>query len=258
MTTASPAAPQLGWRRRGQTSSSTHSLCSPLPDATTTSFHPPRRRCIDDLTRLQSCHIYIGRGHAKLHSSRSRWANPFAISRTRTRQECITLFRDYLRTRQDLLQDIQSLRGHVLVCHCTQSQQCHADVLRTMVIQQHAQQSGLPFAQYHDWETPAHERKRHHGYPTRPPTGSPLHSGIWASAAGLQPRRAAHLPLLSFEVHPGEAIHQLTTPAHPFAIPPPLTKPMLSAIEFSARPTHEVRAWRPAKFDEWRQRAIDL
>ena len=74
----------------------------------------------------------------------------------------------------------------------------------------------------------------------------------------FQPRRAAHFPLLSFEVHPGEAIYQLTTSAHLFAIPPPLTQPMHSAIEFSARPTHEVRAWRSAKFDEWRQRAIDL
>ena len=86
--------------------------------------------------------------------------------------------------------------------------------LRTMVIQQHAQQSGLPFAQHHGWETPTHERKCHHGFRLDHPRGHAC-----SQASGRQP--------LAFSQEPASA-------------------------------SHEVSAWRSAKFDEWRQRPIDL
>lgn len=86
-------------------------------------------------TRVVNCHVapfdlladgyvYIGRP--------SVWGNPFKLPRGATEIErlaCINRFREYLRTRPDLIARARAeLRGKVLGCFC-HPKACHGDVL---------------------------------------------------------------------------------------------------------------------------------
>ena len=64
--------------------------------------------------------VYIGRG--------SKWGNPFYIGKDGTRKEVVEKYREYVRTRPDLIADIHELDGKVLTCYC-RPQLCHGDVL---------------------------------------------------------------------------------------------------------------------------------
>lgn len=65
--------------------------------------------------------IYIGRGGSK-------WGNPFLIGKDGTRSEVIEKYRVWIQTQPELMEDIKSLRGKVLGCHC-KPLGCHGDVL---------------------------------------------------------------------------------------------------------------------------------
>jgi hypothetical protein len=67
--------------------------------------------------------IYIGRG--------SRWGNPFHIGRHGTRAQVISAYWEYLKTRPDLLDALDTLRGHDLLCYCAPLD-CHGDCLILM------------------------------------------------------------------------------------------------------------------------------
>ena len=62
---------------------------------------------------------YIGRG--------SKWGNPFKIGRDGNREEVIEKYREDL-LQSDVLNDIEELRGKVLVCFC-KPKACHGDIL---------------------------------------------------------------------------------------------------------------------------------
>jgi len=64
--------------------------------------------------------VYVGRP--------SRWGSPFVIGRDGDRAEVIRKYEEYLRSRQDLMAQLQELRGKDLVCWCAPLP-CHADVL---------------------------------------------------------------------------------------------------------------------------------
>lgn len=77
--------------------------------------------------RYEAYDVYIGRG--------SIWGNPFTHKQgtkaekiVGTRQEAISLFKNYLLSRPDLLDQIENLRGKRLGCYC-KPHECHGDIL---------------------------------------------------------------------------------------------------------------------------------
>lgn len=74
--------------------------------------------------------IYIGREfdfHGQ-HIEGSKWANPFPITRDRTRKEAIELYRNYILSDPKLMDSLPELTGKKLGCWCF-PKRCHADVL---------------------------------------------------------------------------------------------------------------------------------
>ena len=76
--------------------------------------------------------VYIGRPHSKvpddIQGSDGKWGNPFTIGVDGTREEVIEKYREYLHSRDDLMADIEDLRGKVMGCWC-KPKSCHGDVL---------------------------------------------------------------------------------------------------------------------------------
>lgn len=68
--------------------------------------------------------VYIGRG--------SKWGNPFKVEQY-GRYEAIRLYKEWIKTKPELLNSLHELKGKRLGCHC-KPQWCHGDVLRDMVI----------------------------------------------------------------------------------------------------------------------------
>lgn len=64
--------------------------------------------------------IYIGRP--------SIWGNPFKIGCDGTREEVIAKYREYVLSKPELLEQLESLRGKTLACWC-KPLACHGDVL---------------------------------------------------------------------------------------------------------------------------------
>jgi hypothetical protein len=69
-------------------------------------------------------YIYIGRG--------SKWGNPFKIGRDGNREEVIQKYREYILKREDLLMQLDELKGHTLGCYC-KPLACHGDVLVELI-----------------------------------------------------------------------------------------------------------------------------
>lgn len=70
--------------------------------------------------RKENCDTYIGRP--------SKWGNPFVIGRDGTRAQVIEKYREYIRGRPDLVEDLRQFAGKTLGCHCAPLP-CHGDVL---------------------------------------------------------------------------------------------------------------------------------
>jgi hypothetical protein len=64
--------------------------------------------------------VYIGRP--------SKWGNPFVIGRDGTRNEVIAKYRAWIVSQPELMNALDELRGHDLVCWCAPLA-CHGDVL---------------------------------------------------------------------------------------------------------------------------------
>ena len=72
--------------------------------------------------------LYIGRGSKQRGLGRSVWSNPHKVAQS-SREEAIRRYSETLRNDQSLSSIIWTLSGARLVCHCTPTQRCHADVL---------------------------------------------------------------------------------------------------------------------------------
>ena len=76
--------------------------------------------------------VYVGREHrlpgGKL-LRRSFWANPFRLSACRDRAEAISKFAIHAATLPNLVEQLRSLSGRTLLCHCPMHLACHADVI---------------------------------------------------------------------------------------------------------------------------------
>lgn len=68
----------------------------------------------------QKCDVYVGRP--------SIWGNPYVIGTHGTRKEVIRMYRQHILSTPHLLQQIPTLKGKTLGCHCA-PKACHADVL---------------------------------------------------------------------------------------------------------------------------------
>lgn len=64
--------------------------------------------------------VYIGRP--------SKWMNPFVKGTDGSRSEVIQKFEQYIRSKPELLAQIEELRGKRLGCYCA-PKACHGDVL---------------------------------------------------------------------------------------------------------------------------------
>lgn len=64
--------------------------------------------------------VYVGRP--------TIWGNPFTVGVHGEQKQCVELFKVYIRTRKDLLEQLPKLKGKDLVCWCA-PKACHADVL---------------------------------------------------------------------------------------------------------------------------------
>ena len=67
--------------------------------------------------------VYIGRP--------SKWGNPYYLKRGRDRDHAVNLYRKWLLTNEELMADLEELRGKDLVCWCA-PERCHGDVLLEM------------------------------------------------------------------------------------------------------------------------------
>lgn len=75
--------------------------------------------------------VYIGRGNRWKRLPNSRWSNPYRITPDQPRAVVISLYRDYLNRRPELLADVGQLRGKRLACWCFPAE-CHGDVLAAL------------------------------------------------------------------------------------------------------------------------------
>lgn len=62
----------------------------------------------------------------------SKWGNPFRITVKATREQVIEQYREYIKTRPDLLSSIDELRDKRLGCWCSPLP-CHGDVLMELL-----------------------------------------------------------------------------------------------------------------------------
>ena len=81
------------------------------------------------MTRVVHCKkerydIYIGRP--------SKWGNPFLIGRDGTRKQVIEKYRKYILENEELMNDLNELKGKVLGCWC-KPKACHGDVLVKLI-----------------------------------------------------------------------------------------------------------------------------
>lgn len=70
--------------------------------------------------RKEKYNTFIGRP--------SKWGNPFNIGKDGTRKEVVEKYRSWILTQQNLLDDLEELRGKTLGCYC-KPLACHGDIL---------------------------------------------------------------------------------------------------------------------------------
>lgn len=72
--------------------------------------------------------VYIGRSVKRRGFAASKWANPYPMTKERSRPVVIAMFCEYLRRSPELMAALPELKGKVLGCWCA-PKACHGDVL---------------------------------------------------------------------------------------------------------------------------------
>lgn len=76
-------------------------------------------------------HVYIGRGDRfDKTAKKSIWHNPYKVEKPEDREGAIKQFEAYLINTPDLINQIASLKGKALFCHCKPDFDCHGDILK--------------------------------------------------------------------------------------------------------------------------------
>ncbi len=83
-----------------------------------------RPKVVNIKAKREVTDVYIGRP--------SKWGNPFEIGGCGTRKEVIAAYRDWIKTKPELLAALPELAGRNLVCFCA-PKPCHGDVLADLV-----------------------------------------------------------------------------------------------------------------------------
>ena len=80
-------------------------------------------------------HIYVGPGNSEI--PKSKWSNPFNVGIDGSLEEVLTKYRDHITSAPIMFNELGSLRGKVLGCHCDISISsvfcCHAQILQELV-----------------------------------------------------------------------------------------------------------------------------
>ena len=93
---------------------------------------PPERIVATEKCLKDPSVVYIGRGCRKLGLAASRWGNPFRIADGMPRAEVIKKFKRRLLGDTVLMDQLESLGGKRLACHCPLDLPCHGDVLKEL------------------------------------------------------------------------------------------------------------------------------
>ena len=72
-------------------------------------------------------YVYIGRRNVHYGLPESKWCNPYVIEDGNIKR-AIERYREYIESKPELLENIEELRGKILVCYC-KPRACHGDVL---------------------------------------------------------------------------------------------------------------------------------
>ena len=86
----------------------------------------PIRGWLDGIRRLMRGDFFVGRGSTQRRLKRSAFCNDYKVS-AYGREEAIWRFEQKLKTDQEVRESLWTLSGLRLVCHCTPTQDCHAD-----------------------------------------------------------------------------------------------------------------------------------
>lgn len=101
-----------------------------------------RKKGYADLRRWIDCkdNMYVGR-HGRIwihgaekemfHYKRSKWANPFKVTKDLPVEKSLELYREYLKT-SGLINDINELKNKTIGCWCS-TDKCHAVVLKNIL-----------------------------------------------------------------------------------------------------------------------------
>lgn len=75
-------------------------------------------------------HVYVGRQSVYVKGTyKSKWHNPYTVKKY-GRDECLSLYKDYISTNKQLMDDITELKGKELGCWCdVPKEKCHSGVL---------------------------------------------------------------------------------------------------------------------------------
>ncbi len=75
-------------------------------------------------------HIYIGRYNINVNgANKSKWCNPYSVKQY-GRYECLEMYKKYI---NDNIENINELKGKVLGCWCNNNENCHGDILVSLI-----------------------------------------------------------------------------------------------------------------------------
>ena len=73
----------------------------------------------DPITKEKEIYIYKG----------SIYANPYIVGKDGSPEECIKLYKNYIESNSELVEQLQVLKGKNLGCFCKNNSVCHNDIL---------------------------------------------------------------------------------------------------------------------------------
>ena len=97
-------------------------------------------RDFEDWLNASKDHVYIGRDMSKhvRGANGSKWGNPFRAKNVNDRNdqqaksERLRQYEEYIRSKPELMNSLEELRGKVLGCWC-KPEGCHGDVLMKLL-----------------------------------------------------------------------------------------------------------------------------
>jgi hypothetical protein len=86
---------------------------------------------------VQDCDIYIGRScyMGGWNLPKSKWANPYTVKEYGSLDTVITKYREYVKSKPELMTSLHELKGKRLGCWCHPNP-CHGDVLLELLNEQ--------------------------------------------------------------------------------------------------------------------------